>query len=203
MNDETAPQRPLSLHRQAAAAQGGRAARHRQGPLHRRFQSRRAGLCRDGALAPSACAHRRDRCRGGKSHARRARRLHRRRLRRRRSCADSARSGAQDQIRHEAHRARRRRGVHRPACAVAGGQGAPCRRGGRDGRRRDQSAGAGCRRGGRRALRGIAVRAAFRGRDGAGRAGGVGRGAQQHLRRYVFRRCRRRPIRPLPAPRMS
>ena len=41
------------------AAQGRRAAHHRQGPLHRRFQDRRPGLCGDGALALSACADRR------------------------------------------------------------------------------------------------------------------------------------------------
>ena len=51
--------------------------------------------------------------------------------------ADPARSAAEDQIRHEAHRARRRHGLHRPASAAAGRQGAPCRRGGRDGGGRD------------------------------------------------------------------
>ena len=66
------------------------------------FALRRPGLCGDGALAASACAHRRNRRRAGESDAGRARRLHRRRLRGRQSQAHSARSGAEDQIRHEA-----------------------------------------------------------------------------------------------------
>ena len=126
----------------------------------------------------------------GQSDAGRARRIHRRRLRRRQSQAHSARSGAEDQIRHEAHRARRRRGVHRPASAVAGGQGAACRRGRRHGGGRDQGAGDGRRRGGRGDLRGTAVRAAFRRRDAARRAGDLGRSAGQRAGRYAVRRCR-------------
>src|SRR5580700_8514873 len=58
-----------------------------------------------------------------KKNAGRARRVYRSRLLSRQACADPARSGTQDQIRHEAHRARRRRGVHRAQCAVAGRQG--------------------------------------------------------------------------------
>ena len=49
-------------------------------------------------------------------------------------------------------------GVHRPAHAAAGRQGAPCRRGGRDGGGRDARAGDGRRRSGRGRIRGAAVR---------------------------------------------
>ena len=122
---------------------------HRQGPLHRRFQSRRPGLCGDGALALPARAHRCDRLCAREANAGRARRLHRRRLRRRQARRHPARSGAENEIRHEAARARRRRGVHRTARAAAGRQGAPRRRSGGDGGRRDKGAGDGRRRGGR------------------------------------------------------
>ena len=66
---------------------------------------------------------------------------------------DPARSAAQDQIRHEALRARRRHRLHRPASAAAGRQGAACGRGGRHGGGRDPGAGARRRRGGRGRLR--------------------------------------------------
>ena len=103
---------------------------------------------------------------------------------------DPARSGAEDQIRHEAHRSRRRRGVHRAQCALAGRQGAPRRRSRGDGGGGDQGASHGCRRGGRGDLRGIAVRLAVRGRDAAGRAGAVGRGAEQRHGGDRVRQCR-------------
>ena len=180
----------LPLHRQADAAQGGCAAHYRQGAIHRRFQSRRPNLCGDGAFAVSACAHRRDRCRGGENDARRARRVHRRRLLSRQARADPARSGAEDQIRYEAHRAQWRRGVHRAQCVAAGRQGAACRRSGRHGGGGDQGASLGCRRGGRGDLRGIAVRPAFRGCDAARRAGAVGRGAEQRHGGDRVRQCR-------------
>ena len=78
--------------------------------------------------------------RSGEDDAGRARRLHRRRLPRRRAQADPARSGAVDQVRHEAAPARAAdAGVHRPAHAAAGRQGAPRRRGGGDGGGRDQA----------------------------------------------------------------
>ena len=66
------------------------------------------------------------------------------------------------------HAPGRRSGVHRPAHAAAGRQGAPCRRGGGDGGRRNQDAGDGCRRGGRGRLRGTAVRPACRRRMAPG-----------------------------------
>ena len=117
-------------------------------------------------------------------------------LRGRRACADSARSGAEDQIRHEAHRPRRRHGLRRPARAAARRQGAPCRRGRRDGRRRNQGAGDGCRRSGRGPLRGTAFRAAFRRRDAARRAGALGRSAGQYSASI---RCSAMPKRPTAA----
>ena len=93
------------------------------------------------------------------SHARRARRVHRRGLPRRRARSRSrtirCRKTKYDM---KLHGARRRRRLHRPACAAAGRQGAPRRRGGRDGGGRDQGAGARCRRGGRGRLRGAALR---------------------------------------------
>ena len=115
--------------------------------------------------------------------------------------ADPARSGAEDQIRHEAARPGRRRGVHRPAYAAAGGQGAPRRRGGRHGGGRDQGAGAGCRGSRRGAVRRAALRAALRRRDAAGRADAVGRGAEQRPRRHFVRRHAKRPTAPSRAPR--
>ena len=51
--------------------------------------------------------------------------------------APSARSAAENKIRHEVARARRQRSLLRPASAAAGRQGAPCRRSGRDGGRRN------------------------------------------------------------------
>ena len=42
-------------------------------------------------------------------------------------------------------------------------------------------------------LRGAARRLSFRGRDAAGRAGGLGRGPRQHPGRHLLRRPRRRP----------
>ena len=150
MDDKTRPDKPDT----ASSASRCRA-RRTSGSSPARAASptisalRRPGLCGDGALAASACAHRRHRRGAGEGDAGRARRVHRRRLRRRQAQAHSARSGAEDQIRHEAARAGRRRGVHRPAYAAARRQGAPCRRGGRHGGGRDQGAGDGCRRSGR------------------------------------------------------
>ena len=77
-----------------------------------------------------------------------------------------------------------------PQCAVAGRQGAPCRRSGRDGGGGDQGASHGCRRGGRGDLRRIAVRPAFRRRDAIRRAGAVGRGAEQRHGGDRVRQCR-------------
>ena len=85
---------------------------------------------------------------------------------------------------------RRRDDLYRPAPAAAGRQGAPCRRGGGDGGGRDHGAGARCRGSGRGRLRGAARRLPFRGRDGAGRAGDLGRGARQHSGRHLVRRPR-------------
>ena len=144
--------------RPAAAAQGGSAAADRPRPVQRRFHPAGAGLCRDRALAPparpdrrgSACGGRR-RCRGCSASSTGAG------LPGRRAGADPAQPGAVDPIRHETDRPRRRPDLHRPANAAAGRQGAPCRRGGGDGRRRDRGAGAGRRRGGRGRIRGIAL----------------------------------------------
>ena len=154
------------------------------------FRVRRADLRRDRALALSACAHPRDRFIARAQDEGRARRVHRRRLPRRQSRADPARSAAEDPRRPEAARAGRRQGLHRTAHAAAGRQGAPCRRGGGDGGRRDQEPGARRRRGGRGRLRRAAVRHPLRGRDQARRAGGVGRAAEQHAGRDLLRRPR-------------
>ncbi len=174
---KTAPRgNELPLHRQAPRAQGGRAAHHRPRPLQRRFQRRRPSLRGDAALPACARAHPRHRCEAGHGDARGARRLHRRRLPRRRAWRHSARSAAQDQIRHEAACRGRRRALHRPAPPLARRQGAPCGRGGGDGGGRDS--GASARRGGmrRRRLRRPAGRLPFARRHAAGRARGLERG---------------------------
>ena len=129
----------------------------RPGPLHRRFHDRRAGLCRDGALAASACPHRRHRHRRGPRHARRARHFHRRRLRGRRPQADSAQPAAVDAHRSQADRARRRQAVHRPASSAGDRQSAPCRRSRRHGGGGQHRAGARRRGSRRRRLRDIGL----------------------------------------------
>ena len=85
----------------------------------------------------------------------------------------------------------------------AGGQGAPCRRSRRHGGGRDQGAGDGRRRSGRSPLRGTALRAAFRRRDAAGRAGGVGRSCRTMSPSTRRSAMPRRPTRPSRARRMS
>ena len=214
---QVAPQRPASagpaawndnerqarlpLHRPAGSPCGGRASHHWQGPLQRRLSARRADLRRDGALAVCACAHPRHRHDAGAQYAGRAGCFHRCRLSRRRTAADPARSAAEDQIRHEAARARRRSRLHRTAYAVASRQGTPRRRGGRDGDCRNQGAGARRCRSRRGRLRGTALRHPCGRRHASRRTAGVGRDERQHVGRDLVRRprcdrqglCRRRP----------
>src|SRR5262249_32998743 len=80
----------------------GRPRTERPAPLQARFQRRRSSLRGDAAVRACAGAHPRHRRDARQGHAGRARRLHRRRLPRRRTHCHSARSAAQDQIRHEA-----------------------------------------------------------------------------------------------------
>ena len=132
----------LPLYRQADAAQGRCAADHRQGPVHRRLHSRRAKPMR------RWCARRIRMRASSRSTPRAAKAM---------PGVLGVFTGADcaadklEPIPHDPvpktkydmklHRARRQRGVHRAAHAVAGRQGAPCRRsrghgGGADARRR-------------------------------------------------------------------
>ena len=125
------------------------------------------------------------------------------RLRCGRSFADPAQPGAADPLRHEIDRSWRRPDLYRPADAAALGQGAPCRRGGRDRGRGDRGASAGRRRSGRSRLSGIALDRADQRRSRPGRASCLGRNAGQRAGRHFFWRrgsdraglCRRRPHR--------
>ena len=78
-----------------------------------------------------------------------------------------------------------------PHLLLAGRQGAPRRRAGGDGGGREHGAGARCRRGGRGRIRAAARGLPFGRRDGARRAGNLGRGARQRAGRHLVRRSQR------------
>ena len=125
---------------------------------------------------------------------------HRRGLPGRRAWPDPARSAAQDQVRHEARRSRRRSALHRPPPAVADRQGAPCRRSGGDG---------GGRHGAQALDAAEAVEVHYEVLPGVYPLGGCheaaaprycGTRCQTTPGRYVVRRSRTRPTRLSPPP---
>ena len=162
-----------------------------QGRFSDDFSAAGPSLRRDGALASPACPHPGHRRGARQGDAGRARRLHRRRLPGRQARADPARSAAQDQIRHEAARARAAaRSSSARTCCCRPTRPAMSARRWRWWWRETHGAGARRRRGGRGRLRGAAGRLSLRRRDEARRAGDLGRGARQHRGRYALRRPR-------------
>ena len=186
--DKISRRHRVRLHRPSDPPQGGCAAAHRQGPLHRRLQPSGPDLCRDGALAASACADRPHRHERGEGDEGRAAGADRRGLRGRCAQADSALAGALDELRLEAHRQGRQAGIRRAARAAARRQGALCRRAGGGGGGGDPRAGNGRGRSGRGRIPGTALHRAHRGRAQARPRAAVGRDAGQRAGGHHVRR---------------
>ena len=159
-------------HRPARDAGRGSSLHHRPRPLCRRLRPAAPVSRRRGDVAARPCPDQAGRYHEGQGRARGAGRADRRRRPRRRARAARA---------ADARGHGRTKGLSYAALHPRSREGARGRRPRRFRRRRDADAGEGCRRADRDRLRAAAGGRRCRGRGEARRAGGVGRGAQQHL----------------------